>query len=79
MRGSLRSRPCKKEKGGVQIGRRNFGRVRDAEGESRWRLIASNGYIGASSDACDKFEVNVGNGMEPWRKDAASATIEDEV
>lgn len=49
---------------------------KDAGGESRWRLIASNGQMIANSGEGYKSKDSAKNGMESV-KNAASATIED--
>lgn len=54
-----------------------FELYKDAKGEFRWRLIASNGQMIANSGEGYKSKENAKNGIDSVKKNAASATIED--
>jgi len=55
----------------------NFELCKEAKGEIRWRLIASNGQMIANSGEGYKSKDGAKSGIESVKKNAASATIED--
>jgi uncharacterized protein YegP (UPF0339 family) len=54
-----------------------FELYKDAKGEFRWRLMASNGQMIANSGEGYKSRESAKSGIESVKKNAASATIED--
>ena len=50
---------------------------KDAKGEFRWRLIASNGQMIANSGEGYKSKDSAKNGIDSVKKNTPSATIED--
>jgi uncharacterized protein YegP (UPF0339 family) len=54
-----------------------FELYKDAKGEFRWRLIASNGQMIANSGEGYKSKDNAKSGIESVKKNAATAAIED--
>lgn len=54
-----------------------FELYKDAKGEFRWRLIASNGQMIANGGEGYKSKDSAKNGIESVKKNAPSAPIED--
>jgi uncharacterized protein YegP (UPF0339 family) len=54
-----------------------FELYKDAKGEFRWRLVASNGQMIANSGEGYKSKDGAKSGIESVKKNAASAAIED--
>lgn len=54
-----------------------FELYKDAKGEFRWRLIASNGQMIANGGEGYSSKESAKNGIESVKKNAASAPIED--
>ena len=50
---------------------------KDAKGEFRWRLIASNGQMIATGGEGYKTKESAKNGIESVKKNAPTATIEE--
>jgi uncharacterized protein len=55
----------------------NFELYKDAKGEYRWRLVASNGQIIANSGEGYKAKDSALNGIESVKKNAPIAKIEE--
>jgi uncharacterized protein YegP (UPF0339 family) len=65
------------KKGGDLSMPAKFELYKDAKGEFRWRLIASNGQMIANSGEGYKSKESAKNGIDSVKKNAASAAIED--
>jgi uncharacterized protein YegP (UPF0339 family) len=65
------------KKGGDADMPAKFELYKDAKGEFRWRLIASNGQMIANSGEGYKSKESAKNGIESVKKNAASAAIEE--
>lgn len=64
-------------KGGDADMSAKFELYKDAKGEFRWRLVASNGQMIANSGEGYKSKDSAKSGIESVKKNAASAAIED--
>jgi len=65
------------KKGGDLTMPAKFELYKDARGEFRWRLVASNGQMIANSGEGYKSKDSAKSGIESVKKNAASAAIED--
>ena len=65
--------------GGCRNMAAKFEIYKDAKGEFRWKLIASNGQIIANSGEGYKSKDSVKNGIESVKKNAASAAVEEKM
>jgi uncharacterized protein YegP (UPF0339 family) len=54
-----------------------FELYKDAKGEFRWKLVASNGQAVASSGEGYKTKASAMNGIESVKKNAATAPVEE--
>ena len=73
----LDTKRSSKTKGGDAHMAAKFELYKDAKGEFRWRLIASNGQMIANSGEGYKSKESAKSGIESVKKNAASATVED--